>query len=173
MGAGDAQGCSVCVCVYVCVCVCVWCVCPSGIVPEIREQAMLMGARAAEAVREGWLPDSIHRGEESLTELILELRRRNQQQRTHELQVPRPLFLPLFFFFFKINSVPTNCWARHIWRMGVSSSSYGACTIYDNVSTNYRFVRRRPLSSPPLNLDDAPCQGGAGGGGGRGSRPST
>jgi len=25
-----------------------------GIVPEIREQAMLMGARAAEAVREGW-----------------------------------------------------------------------------------------------------------------------
>jgi hypothetical protein len=30
-----------------------------GIVPEIREQAMLMGARAAEAVREGWCPDSI------------------------------------------------------------------------------------------------------------------
>ena len=85
--------------VCVCMCACVCGVCPSGIVPEIREQAMLMGARAAEAVREGWLPDSIHRGEESLTELILELRRRNQQQRTHELQVPRPLFLPLFFFF--------------------------------------------------------------------------
>jgi hypothetical protein len=78
---------AVCVCVCVCVCVrAVW-VCRSGIVPEIREQAMLMGARAAEAVREGWLPDSIHRGEESLTELILDLRRRNQQQRTHELQV--------------------------------------------------------------------------------------
>jgi hypothetical protein len=30
-----------------------------GIVPEIREQAMLMGARAAEAVREGSSPHSI------------------------------------------------------------------------------------------------------------------
>ena len=46
--------------------------------PEIREQAMLMGARAAEAVREGWLPDSIQRSDEDLTALILELRRTNQ-----------------------------------------------------------------------------------------------
>ena len=46
--------------------------------PEIREQAMLMGARAAEAVREGWLPDSIQRSDEDLTALILDLRRTNQ-----------------------------------------------------------------------------------------------
>ena len=48
---------------------------------EIREQAMLMGARAAEAVREGWLPDSIQRSDEDLTALILELRRSNQDER--------------------------------------------------------------------------------------------
>ena len=49
--------------------------------PEMREQAMLMGARAAEAVREGWLPDSIQRSDEDLTALILELRRTNQEER--------------------------------------------------------------------------------------------
>ena len=55
-------------------------------------QAMLMGARAAEAVREGWLPDSIHRTDEELAEMILDLRRRNQEERTDQLQVPKETY---------------------------------------------------------------------------------
>jgi hypothetical protein len=150
--------------VCVCMCACVCGVCPSGIVPEIREQAMLMGARAAEAVREGWLPDSIHRGEESLTELILELRRRNQQQRTHELQVPRPLFLPLFFFFLKSK-------ATYIRTAG--PGTYGACVYppphmaHAQCMTTYLQVREeKALKQSSSQSRRGSMPGGAGGGGG-------
>ena len=61
---------------------------------EIREQAMLMGARAAEAVREGWLPDSIQRSDEDLTALILELRRSNQDERRRLLAASGGAVLP-------------------------------------------------------------------------------
>lgn len=57
-----------------------------GIIPEVREQALRFGPRAAEAVREGWLVDSIQRSETEFDDLIDELQVQNRADRDLERQ---------------------------------------------------------------------------------------
>jgi hypothetical protein len=58
----------------------------TGILPEIREQTFRFGPRAAEAVREGWLVDSIQRTDGEWDALLLELQVQNRIERDADRQ---------------------------------------------------------------------------------------